>query len=123
MVNESELLINVVINEQPKMLRGCNQNGTWSSSETQLISDVDVAPPAKRQHLTYSGTHAERGKPVHLPIRESKPQGEPMGVRVWDNRKRESSAVMVGIEVEPSGNITSRESGQTSALVSLYENR
>ncbi len=67
MVNESELLINVVINEQPKMLRGCNQNGKWSSSEVQLVSDVDVAPPAKRQHLTYSGTHVERGKPDVLP--------------------------------------------------------
>ncbi len=82
-----------------------------------------VVPPAKRQRLTYSGAHAERGKPVYLPQKESEPQGEPIGVRVWDSRKSECPAVMVGIEVEPSGNITSCESRQTSALVSLDVNR
>jgi hypothetical protein len=63
----------------------------------------------------------QRGQPVTLPIRESKPQGEPMEVQVWDSRKSEDSTVMVGIEIEPLGNITSRASGQTSALVSLGE--
>ena len=29
--------------------------------------DEDVAPPAKRRHLTYSGIYAERGKPVLFP--------------------------------------------------------
>ena len=59
------------------------------------------------------------GVPVPLPIRESTPQGKPVGVRVWESRKSACSAVMVGIEVEPSGDIISRASGQTSALVSL----
>ena len=68
MVNESELLINVVMDGKPKMLRGLNQKVMWSGLETQFISNVDVAPPAKRQNLTYSGTYAERGKPVHLPL-------------------------------------------------------
>ena len=123
MVNESELLINVVIGSKPKMLRGLNQNGKWSSSEVTISFDVDVAPPAKRQSLTHSGTHAERGKPVTLPIRESKPQGKPMGLQVGESRKSKCPTVMVGIEVEPSGNITSRASEQTSVLVSLGENR
>ncbi len=30
MVNESELLINVVNGNKPKMLRGLNQNGKWT---------------------------------------------------------------------------------------------
>ena len=68
MVNESELLINVVIQKQPKMLRGCDQNGKWSGSKVTTSFEVDVAPPAKRQHLTHSVTHAERGKPVTLPF-------------------------------------------------------
>lgn len=102
MVNESELPINVVINEQPKMLRGCHQNGTWSGSEAQLASDVDVAPPAERQHLTYSGTHAERGKPVSRLMRESESRDEPIGMRAWESRRSECSVVMAEIEVETS---------------------
>ena len=67
MANESELPINVVIRNKPKRLRGLNQNGKWSSSKFTSYFDVDVAPPAKRQSLTYAGTHVERGKPVILP--------------------------------------------------------
>ena len=67
MANESELPINVVNANKPKMLRGLNQNGKRSGSEVTTSSDVDAAPPAKRQSLTYSGTHVERGKPVSLP--------------------------------------------------------
>jgi hypothetical protein len=67
MVNESELLINVVNGNKPKMLRGLNQNGKWSGLEVTNSSNVDVAPPAKRQNLTCSGTQAERGKPVIVP--------------------------------------------------------
>ncbi len=67
MVNESELLINVVIGNKPKMLTGLNQNGMWSRLKATNSFNVDVAPPAKRQNLTYSGIYAERGKPVILP--------------------------------------------------------
>lgn len=31
MTNESELLINIVIQNEPKMLTGSRQNGTWST--------------------------------------------------------------------------------------------
>ncbi len=64
MVNESELLINAVIGNKPKMLSGLNQNGMWSRLEVTISSNVDVAPPAKRQDLTCSGIYAERGNPV-----------------------------------------------------------
>ncbi len=66
-MNESELPINVVNANKPKMLRGLNQNGKWSSSKVTTSFDVDVEPPAKRQSLTHSGTHVERGKPDNLP--------------------------------------------------------
>lgn len=68
MVNESELLVNVVNENKPKMLIGLNQNGQWSGSEITMFSDVDAAPPAERQHLTHSVTQAERGKPVASPL-------------------------------------------------------
>ena len=66
MVNESELLINVVMGNKPKMLTGLNQKVKWSSSEILQFSDVVVVPSAQRQYLTYSGIYAERGKPIHL---------------------------------------------------------
>lgn len=64
MVNESESLINVVIGRKPKMLTGLNQNGKWTGLMVTSSINEDVAPPAKRRHLTYSGIYAERGKPV-----------------------------------------------------------
>ena len=89
MVNESESLINVVIGNKPKMLTGLDQNGKWTSLEVTISSNEDVVPPAKRRHLTYSGIYAERGKPVISSFEESKSQDEPIGLRVWDNRKSE----------------------------------
>ena len=68
----------------------------------------------------HSGTSAERGKPVVLPapyangLREREPQGEPTGPQVKEEGGSESRAVMARIGVEPEGNITPRESGQTS---------
>jgi len=94
MVNESELLINVVIQKQPKMLRGCDQNGKWSGAMVTTSIAADTAPSAERQHLTHSGTHAERGKPIHLPMRESNSQEQPIDVWAWDNRKSEGHLVM-----------------------------
>jgi hypothetical protein len=70
-------------------------------------SIADVEPPAERRNLTYAGTCTERGKPVDLPvvtaIRESEPQGEPMGLRVEDGGKSECLPVMGRIGVEPGG--------------------
>ena len=56
-----------VFGNKPKMLRGLNQNGTRSRLEVTSSSNLGVAPPAKRQNLTYAGIYAERGKPVILP--------------------------------------------------------
>jgi len=66
---------------------------------------ADVVPPAERRNLTHAGTCTERGKPVGLPAdasaRESEPQGEPMGLRVWDGGGSESLPVIGVIGVEP----------------------
>ena len=58
MVNESELLINVVNGSKPKMLRGPGPKGKWTGLMVTSSIDEDVAPPAKRRHLTYSGIYA-----------------------------------------------------------------
>ena len=49
-----------------------------------------------------------------MSARESDPQGELMGLRVWEGGESECLPVMGRIGVAPSGNITPRESGQTS---------
>ena len=67
MVNARESLINVVTNDQPKMLRGWGQKGTWPGLGTPNLPSADVAPPAERRDLTHTGTHGERGQPVVLP--------------------------------------------------------
>jgi len=67
MVNESELLINVVINNKPKMLRGLNQK--VSSPAQRLNSSLTemMCYRRKGRNLTRSGIHVERGKPVAFP--------------------------------------------------------
>src|SRR6266705_6787263 len=46
--------------------------GTWPSSGVPNSPDADLAP--ERRDLTHSGTHAERGKPVVLPMARLRPQ-------------------------------------------------
>ena len=48
MANESELPINVVNANKPKMLRGLNQNGKWSGSEVTTSSDVDISTTGEK---------------------------------------------------------------------------
>lgn len=86
-VNESQLLINVVNANQPQRLTGSNQKGAWSSVVVTTSTAVAGAPPAKRPHLTHSGTSAGRGKPVALPWRGSKSQDAPVAMRASDNRQ------------------------------------
>ena len=120
-VNESELLINLVMHDELKMLISSNQKVRGQVQRVNCSLTWWLFHRRKRPHLTDSGTQAQRGKPVTLPMRQSEPQGQPMEWQVGESRKSKRPAVMVGIEVEPLGNITSRASGQTSALVSLGE--
>ena len=47
-------------------------------------------------------------------MRESEPQGKPIGVRAWEDGRSECHSVMEWIRVEPTGDITLRESVLTS---------
>ena len=105
MVNICELRINIVKYNKPKMLdTGFNQKGEQSDNLLNFGVTRTIALPVKLQYLTHSFvTYTEHGKPVSLPAnRESKPQGKPMGVRVWDCRKSERHPVMGWIGVETS---------------------
>jgi len=64
MVNTSELLINVVSYDKPKMLIRLEPKGKWLGVEGIQSLTVDATPSAKRQDLTRSGIYAERGNPV-----------------------------------------------------------
>ncbi len=64
MVNTSELLINVVSYDKPKMLIRLEPKGKWLGVEGSQSLTVDVKPLAKRQDLTHSGIYAERDNPV-----------------------------------------------------------
>ncbi len=99
MVNESELLINVVMHDELKMLRSSNQKVSGQVQRVNGSLTWLLFHRRKRQHLTYSGTHAERGKPIHLPMRESNSQEQPIDVWAWDNRKSEGFAVMARIRI------------------------
>jgi hypothetical protein len=113
MVNICEPLINVVMENKPKVLTcparanrlGPKGKGPGMGAPNSPIADAVL--PAERRNLTYAGTCTERGKPVDLPVvtttRESEPQGEPMGLRVEDGGKSECLLVMGGIGVEPGG--------------------
>jgi hypothetical protein len=68
----------------------------------------------KEGDLTHLVIQAEHGKPVVLPFAGRQPQGEPMGLRVWEEGKSECRVVMTRIGVAVKTNITPRESGQTS---------
>ena len=47
-------------------------------------------------------------------MRESEPQGKPIGVRAWEDGRSEGHSVMEWIGGTPTGNMTPRESGLTS---------
>ena len=92
--------------EQAKDADRLGPKGKWPSSGVPNSPDADDAPPAERRALTHSGTHTKRGKPVVLPTRESflggesKPQGEPKGLRVWEGGASECCSAMEQIRVE-----------------------
>jgi hypothetical protein len=119
MVNVCEPLINVVMENKPKVL-GCLEQpnplagihrlgpkGKGPGMGAPNSPTADVALPAERRNLTCAGTCTERGKPIDLPVvtatRESEPQGELMGLWVEDGGRSECLPVMGRIGVEPGG--------------------
>src|SRR5215472_1106088 len=51
-VNPGEVLIKAVSKDEPKMLLGSDQNGTWSGPGVAMSPGADGAPPAERHDLT-----------------------------------------------------------------------
>src|SRR5262245_11023968 len=66
-VKGCESLLNAVIDDHAKVLRGWSQKGTWSGLGAPNSPSADGGPPAKRRDLPHTGTHVERGQPVSLP--------------------------------------------------------
>jgi hypothetical protein len=115
MANSSELLINVVRTNKPKALRGLNQT---------VRGQVQGYPPSPAVTVAATGEEAEPQPSVIHPWNvvspSSSPRGRPaarwspMGRRVEDEGASEGRPVIGRIGVEPSGEITPRESGLTS---------
>jgi hypothetical protein len=119
--------LNIVSLNKPKVLTGLNQKvcgrmlpymvGAHGQQSHRWIGRVYPA------RVTY----AEHGKPVPAPFGAGEPQGTLWQVWVKDCRESESYPAIGWIRVEPLGDITLRESGQTStrsfmkrALRNLY---
>src|SRR5262249_8371960 len=118
-VNRREAAINVVTKDERKMLTRSGQNGTWSGPVAPNSTGADDAPPAKSGDPPHPGTSTERGKPVALPAGESDSQEQPTGRRVKDEGGSQRRPVTGRIGVEPQGDITPPERGQTSLGSSL----
>src|SRR5262249_38213474 len=73
-----EAAINVVTENERKMLIRSGQKGTWSGPGAPNSPGADAAPPAKSGDPPHLGTSAERGKPVLLPARVGDSQAEPV---------------------------------------------
>lgn len=100
-VSICELLINVVIDNKPKMLTGLGQKASGQVQKLNRPLTQMLDHRRKRQHLTHSGTHAERGKPVSVLSEESQPQGKPTQMQVRDDGKSEGHPAIGWIGVAP----------------------
>ena len=115
MANSGELLINVVRSNKPKALRGLNQ---------KVRGQVQGYPPSPAVAVGATGGEAEPKPSVIHPWNVVSPSSSlrgrpaarrsPMGRRVEDEGGSECRPVTGRIRVEPSGEITPRESGLTS---------
>jgi len=114
MANPGELLINVVRSSKPKALRGLNQKvrgqvqGYLPSPAVTVVATGGEAEPKP------SVTHPWNVVSPSSSLRVGPPQGVLMERRVEDEGGSERRPVIERIGVEPSGEITPRESGLTS---------
>jgi len=82
MTNASELLLNTVMNNKPKMLTGLNQKVCGRLPFIRFGGTRTSWPPVERQGLTHLVTQVNHGKPVSLPFGAGRPQGMLLAVRV-----------------------------------------
>ena len=65
------MLIKAVNKDEPKMLSGSDQNGTWSGPGAAMSPGADGAPPAERHDPT-PGAIEQVNEVTPLPPREGK---------------------------------------------------
>ena len=113
MANPGELLINVVRTSKPKALRGLNQKvrGQVGYLPSPAVTVVATGGEAESKP---SVTHPWNVVSPSSSLRVGPPQGVLMERRVEDEGGSERRPVIERIGVEPSGEITPRESGPTS---------
>ena len=114
MVNPGEPLLNVVKGDKPKTLRGLDQ---------KVRGQVQGYPPSPAVALEATGGEAGPTPSVihpwdvvspSLSLEEGPSRGVLLGGRVEDEGGSECRPVIGRIRVEPSGEITLRDSGRTS---------
>ena len=109
MTNKSELLINIVILNEPKMLTGSGQNGTrrgcslvsWDNTDKHAADGEAGSNPLvllKRNRVS----------PYFCPLRAGRPQGRLTEVRVEECGKSECQSVMDRIGIATSSRAKAR---------------
>jgi hypothetical protein len=96
-VNGCEALRTAVRADQPKVMRGWSQQGTWLGLEGPHSPSAAGVSPAKRRDRPHTGTHVECGTPVARPSgrgRESGPRGPPKGRQGGESGASEGCAVL-----------------------------
>ena len=95
MTNESELLINIVILNEPKMLTGSGQNGTRRGCSLVSWDNTDkYAAGGEAGSTPLMLLKRNRVSPHTRPVRAGRPRGRLMGVRVGECGKSECWSVM-----------------------------
>jgi len=54
MANTGKPLINVVIYDKPKVLRGLTKKGMWWVQEFEVLLTQTIEPPAEKRGLTHA---------------------------------------------------------------------
>lgn len=109
MANVSEHLIKTVIHNKPKMLTGLNQKVSGQVWVLQKSPIMGVASPVDRMSLKRNKLETWNTVSPMLSSWVAQPQGLAMGQWVEEDGKSEGHPVMGWIEVEPQGDITSRD--------------
>ena len=95
MTNEGELLINIVMLSEPKMLTGSGQNGTWRDCSLVSWDNTDKhATGGEAGSNPLVLLERNRVSPYYRPMRAGRPQGRLMEVRVEERGKSERRSVM-----------------------------
>lgn len=109
MTNKSELLINIVILNEPKMLTGSGQNGTRRGCSLVSWDNTDkYAADGEAGSNPLVLLKRNRVSPYFCPVRVGRPQGRLKEVRVEECGKSECRSVMDRIGIATSSRAKAR---------------